>query len=218
MQDSSDNKYIIDDEFDNLNFGISNEIAGYGKNKNVKSVADKSTSMAAFICGVIKDCIADIHISENPPSFVVGFDDAARSIYLRREIRFQDLDKSSDITGENVGEVKFYAHPGDKLQSYVPKNLGGTGDVGNWFPLNSEANTEKWEIALKDVYKHVHQGEEYSARIMYAMIHSYRDEYSIGNRPSHIYYIFNLYKNGQFIGERIQGRIHNPVVFPIVNI
>jgi hypothetical protein len=81
MQDSLNNKYIIDDDFDNLNFGISNEIAGYGKNKNVKSVADKSTSMAAFFCGVIKDCIADIYISDTPPSFVVGFDDCARSIY-----------------------------------------------------------------------------------------------------------------------------------------
>jgi hypothetical protein len=43
------------------------------------------------------------------------------------------------------------------------------------------------------------------------MSHSYRDEYLNGNRSSHIYYIFTLYRNEKFIGEKIEGKIYNPI-------
>uniref|UniRef100_A0AC34GT73 Uncharacterized protein n=1 Tax=Panagrolaimus sp. ES5 TaxID=591445 RepID=A0AC34GT73_9BILA len=212
MQDPLDFKNEIPDDFNNFNFGIPDVIAGYGGNMAVKFVAEKSTSKTAFICGVLKHCIAEKREFENSPPFHIGFDDAARLIYLRTEVRFKDLDGgNTDLDDRRRSEVEYNSQPGDKLHDYVPKKLGGPSSMVNWFPLNPHVKIQEWEAALDKVYEHVKQGEENTARILYAMIHAYRDEYSFGDRPSHFCYIFNLYTNGQFINEKIEGKINNPI-------
>jgi hypothetical protein len=98
------NKYEIPDNFNGFNFGIPAKIVGYGGNKAVKSVAAQSTSTAAFIFGVLKDCIAEKGslTTEAPAPFHSRFDDVARLIYLRTEVRFQDLNKGKPYI------LKFY--------------------------------------------------------------------------------------------------------------
>uniref|UniRef100_A0A914QGM9 Uncharacterized protein n=1 Tax=Panagrolaimus davidi TaxID=227884 RepID=A0A914QGM9_9BILA len=210
MESLSNAKIEVSDDFDNLEFGIPTTISGYSRCQSTTSVATESSSTPQFICGVIKKCIASVRGSKLSPPFIVAFDDAARFVYLRAEVRFQDLDNGGDPDDKHMNQVRFYAKPGDKLTNYVPKKLGGPGNIGNWFPLNAEANVNEWEETLQNVYDYVKEGEERSAGIIYAMIHAYNDEYAVGNRPSHVVYCFNLYKNGQF-DKTFEGRINNPL-------
>uniref|UniRef100_A0A914ZG22 Uncharacterized protein n=1 Tax=Panagrolaimus superbus TaxID=310955 RepID=A0A914ZG22_9BILA len=117
----------------------------------VKSVTEKSTSSAAFICGVLKYCIAKKTVIERSQPYQYGFDDAARLIYLRTVVRFQNLDTGSDIEEKRKSKVEFYSQPGDKLHDNLPKKLGGSSLMGNWFPLKSNTNIKEWESALEKV-------------------------------------------------------------------
>uniref|UniRef100_A0AC34FXL2 Uncharacterized protein n=1 Tax=Panagrolaimus sp. ES5 TaxID=591445 RepID=A0AC34FXL2_9BILA len=201
----------ISKDFDDLTFGINNDIVSYGKTKTVLSLLPKCSSIAALICGVRQmSCVHFVDAYLSPlPNHIVGFDDLSRKIFMRAEIRNSNLDKGADLTDQSLALVNFSRLPGDVPFQYIPRKLGGYDSVINAFPLNPNTLITEWQAANQKVYDHVSGGEENSARIIYVMIYGYEEEDFSTMRPAQIWYHFMLYTNGKVTGNEIEGKVVN---------